>query len=151
MNTASDAHDPTRRRVVQGALAVGAAAAAVGPLAACAGESADTSGVVAPTGSEGAAGPIVAASEVPVNGGRVVTAADRKVVVTQPEEGTFKAFTAVCTHAGCTVNNVESDVITCLCHGSQFDASTGAVVRGPATTPLAGIPIAVEGGEITFA
>ena len=56
-----------------------------------------------------------------MGGGKVF--ADDKVVVTQPEKGEFKAFSAVCTHAGCLVSGVKDSVITCDCHGSRF--STG--------------------------
>ena len=48
---------------------------------------------------------LAATSDVPVGGGAIFS--DEKVVVTQPTEGTFKAFTAVCTHQGCVVSNVE--------------------------------------------
>jgi Rieske Fe-S protein len=49
--------------------------------------------------------PLGGTSEVPEGGGAVYS--DQKVVVTQPEAGEFKAFTAVCTHQGCLVSSVE--------------------------------------------
>ncbi|WP_308212976.1 Rieske (2Fe-2S) protein [Mycolicibacterium vanbaalenii] len=42
------------------------------------------------------------------------------MVLTQPNTGEFKAFSAVCTHAGCTVSEVIGASITCPCHGSSF-------------------------------
>src|ERR1700759_1706605 len=36
------------------------------------------------------------ASDIPVGGGPIL--ADKKIVITQPQSGTFHAFTAVCTH-----------------------------------------------------
>ena len=41
------------------------------------------------------------------------------------------AFSAVCTHQGCTVDKVAGGAISCPCHGSRFDAQTGAVIGGP--------------------
>ncbi len=58
------------------------------------------------------------------------------MVVTQPTAGDFKAFSAVCTHQACTVGEVADGVITCPCHGSQFDITTGEPRKGPATKPL---------------
>jgi Rieske Fe-S protein len=53
------------------------------------------------------------------------------------------AFDAVCPHAGCTVGyDPGRKVIICPCHGSQFNASTGAVEVGPATTGLKKLGIA---------
>lgn len=75
-----------------------------------------------------------AASEIPVGGGAIYTAA--KVVVTQPASGQYKAFSAVCTHVGCLVNKVTSGTIDCPCHGSEFKITNGAVVAGPAPSPL---------------
>ena len=60
-----------------------------------------------------------------------------KIVVTQPTEGDFKAFTAVCTHQGCTVGAVKGDTIQCNCHGSQYNAADGKVKKGPAPKALA--------------
>ena len=68
-------------------------------------------------------------------------------IVIQPRSGTFLAFDAVCPHAGCTVGyDPSAKVIVCPCHGSQFNASTGAVEVGPAATGLTKITIA-EGGD----
>lgn len=89
-----------------------------------------------------------AASGIPVGGGKVF--AREKVVVTQPQAGQFKAFTAVCTHAGCIVANVSDGVINCPCHGSQFHIQDGTVARGPAQAPLPAKSIAVSNGQITL-
>jgi Rieske Fe-S protein len=57
--------------------------------------------------------------------------------VIHPSAGTFVAFDAVCPHAGCTVGyDPAQQVIACPCHGSQFNAGTGAVEIGPATSGL---------------
>lgn len=72
-------------------------------------------------------------------------------MVTQPSAGTFLAFSAACTHQGCTVSGVEDDVISCPCHGSQFDINDGSVVQGPAREPLARREIAVAGTSFTIA
>jgi len=57
-------------------------------------------------------------------------------VVVRHRDGSLAAFSAVCTHAGCQVEYA-SGMLVCPCHGSEFDASTGAVIHGPAVTPLA--------------
>jgi Rieske Fe-S protein len=62
--------------------------------------------------------------------------ADQRVVVVQPSEGTFTAFSAVCTHQGCAVHEVADGTINCACHGSKFDVADGSVVRGPARKAL---------------
>jgi Rieske Fe-S protein len=151
----SGAVAPSRRTVLAGAAAVGAVAS-TGVLAGCADDNTPTAGV--PTAGESRpAGTITQTSEVPVGGGKVVVLADSKVVVTQPTEGTFKAFSAICTHAGCTVGGVTDGVIRCPCHGSEFDVATGEVLRGHDGTdpsnqaPLAVVDIAVEGDDVTFA
>jgi nitrite reductase/ring-hydroxylating ferredoxin subunit len=104
----------------------------------------DDSGQGAAAGEE-----LAATSEVPVGGGVVVK--DAKVVVTQPAEGTFKCFTAICTHQGCLVSSVSDGEIACACHGSVFSAEDGSVVNGPAQEPLEEFPVTVEGGQVTRA
>jgi Rieske Fe-S protein len=86
------------------------------------------------------------ASEVPLGGGMVYTAA--KVVVTQPSKGEYKAFSAVCTHVGCVCNQVASGTINCPCHGAKFKITDGSVVAGPATSPLAAKTVNVSNGKI---
>ena len=73
---------------------------------------------------------------------------DAKVVVTQPTKGVFKGFSAVCTHVGCLCNQVADGTIDCPCHGSKFTITTGAVVAGPAPSPLPAAPITVTDGKI---
>jgi Rieske Fe-S protein len=74
--------------------------------------------------------------------------ADKKVVVTQPASGTFKAFSSTCTHQGCTVNKVAGGTINCPCHGSKFAIADGSVVHGPAQRPLEARQVTASGGEL---
>ncbi|MGD0698598.1 MAG: Rieske (2Fe-2S) protein [Trebonia sp.] len=85
-------------------------------------------------------------ADIPVGGGMVFT--DAKVVVTQPTKGVFKGFSAVCTHVGCLCNQVADGTIDCPCHGAKFAVATGAVVAGPASSPLPSAPITVTDGKI---
>jgi len=86
------------------------------------------------------------ASDIPVGGGAIYTAA--KVVVTQPSPGQYKAFSAVCTHVGCTMNKVANGTIDCPCHGSEFKITNGAVVTGPAPSPLPRKKIKIVNGQV---
>jgi Rieske Fe-S protein len=128
---------PTRRQVL---LTTGAVAAAAVVTSACGGPSASGT----PT-----TGPLATTADVPVGGGTINV--DQKVVVTQPTAGVFKAFTAVCTHQGCTVASVADGVITCPCHNSLFSATDGSVQGGPAPAPLAPVAITVSGTTISRA
>ena len=109
--------------------------------------------VVAGTAGLGLATPLLAACGSDdggsTGGGKIFK--DEEVVVTQPAEGEFKAFTSVCTHQGCQVGKVENNEILCPCHGSAFSADDGSVVTGPATAPLEEVRISVEGDQITLA
>ncbi|ARX82478.1 iron sulfur protein [Streptomyces alboflavus] len=92
-------------------------------------------------------GPVLArTSDIPVGGGKVFK--DEKVVVTQPAEGDFKAFSAVCTHSGCTVRDVDDGTVNCPCHGSRFRVADGSVAGGPAPRPLPPRGIDVTGNSI---
>lgn len=100
------------------------------------------------TGSgTGGGAEIAKVADIPEGGGKVVGA----VVITQPQAGTFKAFSSKCTHQGCAVKSVSDNVINCPCHNSNFDAADGSVKSGPATSPLPEQKIKVEGGSITLA
>jgi Rieske Fe-S protein len=95
-------------------------------------------------GAQGSA--LATTSEIPVGSGKIFTS--EKVVVTQPNSGDFKAFSAVCTHMGCLVSTISNGTIDCPCHGSQYSISTGAVVGGPAPSPLPAQAIKVTGSNI---
>lgn len=86
------------------------------------------------------------AADVPVGGGKVYR--EQKIVVTQPTEGQFKAFSAKCTHAGCIVDQVKKQQIQCPCHGSAFSVTDGSVQEGPAPSPLPSYAVAVEAGNL---
>ncbi len=97
----------------------------------------------------GAVTALAATADVPVGGGIVL--ADAQLVVTQPEAGRFAAFSAVCTHQGCTVADVAGGTITCTCHGSKFAIADGSVAQGPAKKPLARKEVNVSGDSLTLA
>jgi len=92
---------------------------------------------------------LVAAGEVPVGGGVALT--ELQVVVTQPQKDQFKAWSGVCTHQGGAVSSVQDGEMVCALHGSRFDAATGEVLKGPATTPLPEIEVEVLDGQVVRA
>ena len=62
--------------------------------------------------------------------------------------GDFRAFSAICTHAGCTVQYGGSSGFVCPCHGGQYSAETGAVIAGPPPAPLTPLKITVVGNSV---
>jgi Rieske Fe-S protein len=138
------ASGPARRTVVAAAGAAGLAVA----LTACGGSDDDASSESATGSGEnaGAGGALAATTDIPEGGGKVF--ADRKIVVTQPTAGEFKAFSAICTHQGCAVKDVSDGVINCPCHNSKFSITDGSVQGGPARKPLPPVQITVSGDSI---
>ncbi|MFF1873778.1 Rieske (2Fe-2S) protein [Streptomyces sp. CB03911] len=142
MSEAQQSPATTRRTLLCGAAAVLAGGGALA-VAGCGSTSSGGSS------SGAAAGPVEVgpASEVPVGGGKVFR--EKKIVVTQPTEGQYKAFSAKCTHAGCIVDQVKNNEILCPCHGSRFSITDGSVQgTGPAPSPLPSYQVAVEGGTL---
>ncbi len=147
----------TRRELLQATVVLSVVGVAAPLLAAC--ENAQSTSGAPVTGSTpassatpnaGAEG-IVAVSDIASGGSVVKIVDDRKIIVTKSDSGQVHAFSAVCTHAGCTVKGVEEGNIVCVCHGSAFNPTTGAVVQGPAQTPLAVIDVQVRNGVVDFA
>jgi nitrite reductase/ring-hydroxylating ferredoxin subunit len=64
--------------------------------------------------------------------------------------GQFFAFDDTCTHMGCSLANgrLEGTTVTCACHGSQFDVTSGAVLRGPAQRPVRSHRVEVRGSDL---
>jgi Rieske Fe-S protein len=144
---------PISRRTV--IMNTGLAAAAMAGLSSCTNYStqpadepsaAGTSGG-ATGGSSGAGGPLsVKETEIPVGSGKIFP--DAQTVITQPQKGEFKAFSAICTHQGCVVGTV-TNTINCPCHGSKYSITDGSVVNPPAPQPLPAKTIKVEGDTLT--
>jgi Rieske Fe-S protein len=157
----------SRRRAMAGAATAGVA---VPVLAACGDEGGDTSSTSTDTSSartdtssartdtsaanpdtsaanpDTSAGDGIPTSEVPVGGGLI----QDDVVITQPTEGDFKAFTAVCTHQSCLVTQVSDGFIICPCHGSHFAIDTGEPTSDSlAQAPLAAVDLTVKRDQIT--
>jgi nitrite reductase/ring-hydroxylating ferredoxin subunit len=141
----ADTAGSTRRTVIAAAGAAGLTAA----LVAC-GDSDDGSKKSSSGkdngGQEGGSKDLGSAADIPEGGGKIFK--DQKVVVTQPKKGEFMAFSAVCTHAGCTVGSVSGGTINCPCHGSKFHITDGSVAHGPAAKPLPKANVQVEGGTL---
>ncbi|MDG7007624.1 MAG: Rieske (2Fe-2S) protein [Nitrososphaerota archaeon] len=61
--------------------------------------------------------------------------------------GQWRAFSAICTHAGCAVNFTGSSLY-CPCHGGSFSPANGAVQSGPPPSPLAEYGVVVQNGNL---
>jgi Rieske Fe-S protein len=135
--------DSSTRRTV---LVTGAAAALA---AGCSkyGDSNDSSGSASVKASDGQE--LAKTTDIPVGGGKIFK--DQKIVVTQPKKDEFKAFSAICTHQGCTVNAVANGTIDCPCHHSKYRIADGSVAGGPAPKPLPAEQIEVRGNSIRLA
>jgi Rieske Fe-S protein len=153
--------ETTRRAVLAGTVGAGAAAV----LTACGGGGSDSgsnsgsgsgdqaqnpTATSAPGGSSApAANGLAKTSDIPVGGGKIFDA--QKVVVTQPAAGQFKAFSAICTHMGCTVGSISGGLIKCPCHGSEYSIQDGSVKGGPAPKALPAKQVTVTGDQIIVA
>ena len=83
--------------------------------------------------------------QVPISAPAEMFPGDPAVIVSLTD-GTFAAYDAICTHAGCTVEYVRvAGIIGCPCHGAEFDpANHGRVLQGPARRPLVELPLIVD-------
>ena len=132
--------EASRRNVLFGVAAAGVAAPV---LAACGSDGGDDTTAVeqgSGTTSPGAdatdtpAGGGISTADIPVGGGEILK--DQNVVVTQPQAGEFKAFSATCTHLACIVEYQHAEQrIWCNCHDGEYDL-TGRNVAGPPPRPL---------------
>ncbi|MEU5836593.1 Rieske (2Fe-2S) protein [Streptomyces diacarni] len=134
--TTSKESPATRRTVL-----CGAALAALGlTAAACGGSDSDD--------AEGPDKPVDLgeAKAVPVGGAKLYP--EQKLLVSQPEKGDFKGFSAVCTHQGSLLGEVDGEVAVCPLHGSRFHVDSGKVAHGPATKALPSVPVQVRDGKL---
>jgi Rieske Fe-S protein len=149
----------------RGVLAVGAAGLAGVALAACSQAPAPDDPTVrgpassgpsgtgsaesgsAPSGS-GSAKPLAQLSAIPVGGAVSATGPDgAPLIIARPTSDTVAAFSAICTHQNCTVQPAGKQ-LDCPCHGSVYNADTGAVISGPAPRPLPSVPVTLSGDDV---
>ena len=154
-NVSANENVASRRAVVGGFVGFGVGA----PLLAACGSDSDSGGDSGGSdsgssdsgssngGGTTSSGAIGTKSDVPVGSGKIFKS--EKVVLTQPTEGDFKAFSAVCTHQGCVVAKIAAKDIECTCHGSKFSIEDGSVVTGPATKGLEKLKVTVSGDDLS--
>ena len=89
------------------------------------------------------------AKDVPATEMRIFDVAGTKVNVASAG-GHLHAFDDTCTHMGCSLakGKLDGAIVTCPCHGSQFDVTSGAVLRGPAQRPVRSRLVQVEGEDL---
>jgi 3-phenylpropionate/trans-cinnamate dioxygenase ferredoxin subunit len=89
------------------------------------------------------------ANDVPDGEMRVFDVGGMKVNVSNVG-GQLFAFDDACTHMGCSLASGEltGTTVTCACHGSQFDVTSGAVLRGPAQRPVRSVPVQINGDDL---
>lgn len=122
-----------KHRVVKGILLVTLPAVSASPI---------------PSSSES---PLISASKVPLNGGVRVSTNAGALIVVQPSPGEYRAFSAVCTHAGCEVSEFTKEALICVCHNSEFSPGTGKVLSGPARSALKEFNVTLRSGELFLA
>ena len=145
----------SRRKVL---VAGTGTALGVGLLGACGDdpEATPTAGSSSTTPAESASGSsggkaLAKVSDIPVGGAVAAESSDGKpVIVSQPTDGEVVAFSAICTHKGCTVAP-EATLLKCPCHGSTYDLATGENTGGPAPAPLTEIAVKVDGDDVVEA
>ncbi len=87
----------------------------------------------------------IAATEVPV-GSAVILGS---VIIAQPMEGEFLAYSSACPHQGNFITKVEGDVVTCTKHNSKFSIMDGSLISGPAATGLSEANLTREGDTLS--
>jgi 3-phenylpropionate/trans-cinnamate dioxygenase ferredoxin subunit len=68
-------------------------------------------------------------------------------------DGRYFAIDDTCTHEQCSLaaeGTLEGTVVTCGCHGAQFDVTTGAVLAPPAPEPVKAYPLRVDNGSLVI-
>jgi 3-phenylpropionate/trans-cinnamate dioxygenase ferredoxin subunit len=68
-------------------------------------------------------------------------------------DGRYFAIDDTCTHEQCSLSaegTLEGTVVTCGCHGAQFDVTTGAVLAPPAPEPVKAYPLRVDNGSLVI-
>ncbi|TCJ20765.1 Rieske (2Fe-2S) protein [Rubrobacter taiwanensis] len=134
----------SRAKFVRLGAALGLGAAAAPALTACGGGSGE------PIVGSGEA--IAREDEIAPGSALIFTDAEtgEPYVLARTQRGELAAYSAECTHQGCTVSEDlrRGRYLVCPCHNSVFDAASGEAVSGPAREPLPRLPIRIRDGRI---
>lgn len=106
--------------------------------------------LVPPAGGEPATVSAVAGkvAQLPPNSGAIFKFGSKPGIIVRDQAGEFHAFSAICTHLGCTVQYRPSNAdIWCACHNAVYDLA-GNVVSGPPPRPLDRLTVNVRGDEV---
>lgn len=72
------------------------------------------------------------------------------IIIIRSTDTVYIALSKLCTHSSCVVTyNASTQEIPCPCHGSKF-TKEGAVVNGPATSPLKKYDVKLSGNTLTI-
>jgi cytochrome b6-f complex iron-sulfur subunit len=92
--------------------------------------------------------PLAKLSDIKVGEAVAAKGADGKpIIIARPSATTVAAFSAICTHQGCTVAPAGKE-LDCPCHGSVYNATTGQVINGPAPRPLSPVKVSLSGDNV---
>ena len=103
-----------------------------------------------PSGGESSVSSVVAATtgELATNSAKIFRFGNRPGLLVRTPQDEFKAFSAVCTHLGCTVHfDSDTSIITCACHNGKFDLN-GQVISGPPPKPLETYQVNLRGEDV---
>lgn len=103
-------------------------------------------GTTGATSSGPAANALAKLSDIP-SGGSLQVMADGKPVILFRNGNTVTGHSAICTHMGTVIPGGPAE-LTCPNHGSMFNAQTGAVLKGPASSPLPEVKVSVSGDSV---
>lgn len=145
---------PLDRRTVLAGLA-GTATVAVAACSSSKKTASSTSGGSSSSGSSStgssSAEALATVADIPVGSAVSAKGPDgAPILITRTGPATVAAFSAKCTHMGCTVAAKGKEFV-CPCHGSRYDAATGKVLNGPAPKPLPPVSVKVVGGKVESA
>lgn len=92
-------------------------------------------------------------SDIPLGSMKTVLVGGKKIAVANVD-GEFFAIGDTCSHEQCSLGSegfLDSNVVTCGCHGAQFDVTSGKVMSLPALTDVASYPVKIEGRDVMVA
>ena len=93
------------------------------------------------------------ASDIPPGSMKTIMVSGKRIALANVD-GVYFAVDDTCTHAQCSLGGegfLDGNVVTCGCHGAQFDVETGGVLALPATASLSSYPVKQEGDDLLVA